>query len=215
MQATRLIAIRHGETAWNVATRLQGHLDIDLNDTGRWQANRVARALALAGEPIDALYASDLKRAWDTAGAIAAATGATPQVHTGLRERGFGECEGQTHAAIEAQWPEQALRWRQREPHWAPAGGESLHAVRERVAQTVAELAARHLGGQIVLVAHGGVMDALYRLATQQDIQAPRTWELGNAAINRLLWTPDGLTLVGWSDQRHLEAQAVLDETST
>ena len=78
MQATRLIAIRHGETAWNVATRLQGHLDIDLNDTGRWQANRVAQALALAGEPIDALYASDLKRAWDTAGAIAAATGATP-----------------------------------------------------------------------------------------------------------------------------------------
>ena len=215
MQATRLIAIRHGETAWNVATRLQGHLDIDLNDTGRWQANRVAQALALAGEPIDALYASDLKRAWDTAGAIAAATGATPQVHTGLRERGFGEFEGQTHAAIEAQWPEQALRWRQREPHWAPAGGESLHAVRERVAQTVAELAARHLGGQIVLVAHGGVMDALYRLATQQDIQAPRTWELGNAAINRLLWTPNGLTLVGWADQRHLDAQTVLDETST
>ena len=215
MQATRLIAIRHGETAWNVATRLQGHLDIDLNDTGRWQANRVARALALAGEPIDALYASDLKRAWDTAGAIAAATGATPQVHTGLRERGFGEFEGQTHAAIEAQWPEQALRWRQREPHWAPAGGESLHAVRERVAQTVAELAERHLGGQIVLVAHGGVMDALYRLATQQDIQAPRTWELGNAAINRLLWTPNGLTLVGWADQRHLDAQVVLDETST
>lgn len=215
MQATRLIAIRHGETAWNVATRLQGHLDIDLNDTGRWQANRVAQALALAGEPIDALYASDLKRAWDTAGAIAAATGATPQVHTGLRERGFGEFEGQTHAAIEAQWPEQALRWRQREPHWAPAGGESLHAVRERVAQTVAELAARHLGGQIVLVAHGGVMDALYRLATQQDIQAPRTWELGNAAINRLLWTPNGLTLVGWADQRHLDAQVVLDETST
>lgn len=215
MQATRLIAIRHGETAWNVATRLQGHLDIDLNDTGRWQANRVAQALALAGEPIDALYASDLKRAWDTAGAIAAATGATPQVHTGLRERGFGEFEGQTHAAIEAQWPEQALRWRQREPHWAPAGGESLHAVRERVAQTVAELAERHLGGQIVLVAHGGVMDALYRLATQQDIQAPRTWELGNAAINRLLWTPNGLTLVGWADQRHLDAQVVLDETST
>jgi probable phosphoglycerate mutase len=215
MNATRLIAIRHGETAWNVATRLQGHLDIDLNDTGRWQANRVAQALALAGEPIDALYASDLKRAWDTAGAIAAATGATPQVHTGLRERGFGVFEGQTHAAIESQWPEQALRWRQREPHWAPAGGESLHAVRERVAQTVAELAARHLGGQIVLVAHGGVMDALYRLATQQDIQAPRTWELGNAAINRLLWTPNGLTLVGWADQRHLDAQAVLDETST
>jgi len=52
----------------------------------------------------------------------------------------------------------------------------------------------------------------LYRLATQQTVGAPRTWELGNAAINRLLWTPDGLTLVGWSDTRHLED--TLDETS-
>ena len=215
MEATRLIAIRHGETAWNVETRLQGHLDIALNDTGRWQASCVAQALASAGEPIDALYASDLQRAWDTAGAIAQATGATAQAHPGLRERGFGVFEGQTHAAIEAQWPEQALRWRQREPHWAPAGGESLSAVRERVAQTVAELAARHLGGHSVLVAHGGVMDALYRLATQQSLEAPRTWALGNAAINRLLWTPQGLTLVGWADQRHLEAHRVRDETST
>jgi probable phosphoglycerate mutase len=56
-------------------------------------------------------------------------------------------------------------------------------------------------------------MDALYRLATGQDIESPRTWDLGNAAINRLLWTPDGLTLVGWSDTRHLDA-AVLDEAS-
>jgi probable phosphoglycerate mutase len=54
-------------------------------------------------------------------------------------------------------------------------------------------------------------MDMLYRLATQQDIGAPRTWELGNAAINRLLWTPDALTLVGWSDTRHLD-EAALDE---
>lgn len=215
MEATRLIAIRHGETAWNVDTRLQGHMDIALNDTGRWQAKCVAQALAAAGEPIDALYASDLQRAWDTAGAIAQATGATVQAHPGLRERGFGTFEGHTHAAIEAQWPEQALRWRQREPHWAPPGGESLSAVRERVAHTVAELAARHLGGHIVLVAHGGVMDALYRLATQQTIEAPRTWALGNAAINRLLWTPQGLTLVGWADQRHLEEHSARDETST
>jgi probable phosphoglycerate mutase len=69
------------------------------------------------------------------------------------------------------------------------------------------------VGEQIVLVAHGGVMDALYRLATRQDIESPRTWELGNAAINRLLWTPDGLSLVGWSDTRHLD-DTVLDETS-
>jgi probable phosphoglycerate mutase len=85
--------------------------------------------------------------------------------------------------------------------------------MRERVQQTASELAARHIGGQIVLVAHGGVMDQLYRLATGQELQAPRSWHLGNAAINRLLWTPEGFTLVGWGDTRHLDA-AALDENS-
>ncbi len=77
--------------------------------------------------------------------------------------------------------------------------------MRERVLGTATRLAHQHLGGQIVLVAHGGVMDQLYRLATGQDLQAPRTWQLGNAAINRLLWTPDGFTLVGWADSGHLD----------
>jgi probable phosphoglycerate mutase len=79
-------------------------------------------------------------------------------------------------------------------------------------------LAAQHLGSQIVVVAHGGVMDMLYRLATRQTVSASRTWELGNTAINRLLWTPDGLTLVGWADTRHLDTvapAAVRDEIST
>jgi probable phosphoglycerate mutase len=212
MSATRIIAIRHGETAWNVDTRIQGQLDIPLNETGRWQASRVAQALA--DEPISAIYASDLLRAWETARAIAEVTGQALRAHKGLRERGFGVLQGNTHAEIEANWPEQALRWRQRDPHWAPQGGESLVAVRERITRTASELAARHPGEQIVLVAHGGVMDALYRAATGQDLQAPRTWNLGNAAINRMLWTPDGLTLVGWSDTRHLDDEA-LDETST
>jgi probable phosphoglycerate mutase len=70
------------------------------------------------------------------------------------------------------------------------------------------------MGQQIVLVAHGGVMDVLYRIATGQDLQAPRSWNLGNAAINRLLWTPDGLTLIGWSDTRHLDDDQALDETT-
>ena len=73
---------------------------------------------------------------------------------------------------------------------------------------------ARHPGQQIVLVAHGGVMDQLYRAATGQDLQAPRTWQLGNTAVNRLLWTPEGLSLVGWADTSHLEDNS-LDEIST
>ena len=86
--------------------------------------------------------------------------------------------------------------------------------LRERIAATVHRLAARHPGELVVLVAHGGVLDVLYRLATGQEIQAPRTWQLANAAINRLLWTPQGLSLVGWADTQHLDS-AARDETTT
>ena len=214
--ATRIIAVRHGETAWNVETRLQGHTDIALNDTGRWQAQRLAQALG--DEEIAQIYASDLSRAHDTAQAIASIAAKLKtravQLHTGLRERAFGMFEGQTHAEIAEKWPEENTRWKHREPHFAPSGGESPTQLIERVARTVNELAAGHLGQQIVLVSHGGVLDMLYRLATNQAVDSPRTWELGNAAINRLLWTPDALTLVGWSDTLHLETVA-LDESHT
>src|SRR3990167_4227434 len=145
MQATRIIAIRHGETAWNVDTRIQGHLDIPLNDMGLWQARQVARALA--GEPLSAIYASDLQRAHTTARAIAEATGAPLVPEPALRERSFGELEGRTFAEIEAELPEQARRWRQRDPHFAPEGGETLVQLRERIAATTHRLAAQHTGG--------------------------------------------------------------------
>ncbi len=212
MQATRIIAVRHGETAWNVDTRIQGHLDIPLNETGQWQAQQLAQALS--GEPIDAIYASDLQRAYATAQAVADATGATITPETGLRERSFGHFQGRTFAEIEAEMPEDARRWRKRDPDYVPAGGESLVMLRERIERTVFALAEKHPGEQVLMVAHGGVLDVLYRMATRQDIQAPRTWQLSNAAINRLLWTPDGLTLVGWADTQHLD-NAARDETLT
>ena len=210
MDATRILAIRHGETAWNVDTRIQGQLDIPLNETGQWQAQRLAQALA-QGDPIDAIYSSDLLRAFETARAIANATGATLQAHSGLRERGFGHFEGQIYGELETLFPKDAELWRQRDPHWAPSGGESLTQVHERVSHTLHALASQHPGEQIVLVAHGGVMDQLYRLATGQTLQAPRTWGLTNTAVNRLLWTPEGLSLVGWADTSHLD-ESSLDE---
>lgn len=211
MDATRIVAIRHGETAWNVDTRIQGHLDIPLNDTGRWQARRAGAALA--GESLSAVYASDLGRAYQTAQAVADVAGLPVVADPGLRERAFGTFEGKTFAEIESAWPDEALRWRRRDPAFEPAGGESLLRFRERIVGTLNRLAARHPGEQIVLVGHGGVMDVLYRAATGQELQAPRTWALGNAAINRLLWTPEVLTLVGWADTSHLDG-AALDETT-
>jgi probable phosphoglycerate mutase len=203
MEATRLIAVRHGETAWNAQQRIQGHADIDLNDVGHWQARKAAQALAQ--EAVSMVYASDLARAWETAEAIARPHGVAVGRDPGLRERAFGSFEGRTFAEIEASQPDHAHRWRTRDPEFAPPeGGESLLDFRRRITEVAARLAARHLGGLVVLVAHGGVLDVLYRIATGQDLQAPRTWHLGNAAINRLLWTPQGFTLVGWGDTAHL-----------
>ena len=213
MEPTRILAIRHGETAWNVDTRLQGHLDIPLNDEGLRQAQHLAQALGQS-ETIDAIYASDLSRAHITAQAIAQATGHTVSTHPGLRERHFGAFQGRTFAEIEVELPEHAWHWRKRTPDWVPPdGGESLIALRERIVATVDELAARHPSQQVVMVAHGGVLDILYRAATRLDLLAPRTWELTNTAVNRLLWTPQGLSLVGWGDTSHLDALGK-DETS-
>jgi len=202
MQATRIIAIRHGETDWNAATRIQGHTDIALNANGVEQARQLGAALA--NEEIDAVYASDLSRAADTAQAIATHHKLTVHTHTGLRERHFGYFEGLTWAAIAAKHPKDALAWRSRDTHFAPAGGESLVALKARVVNTLNELAAKHIGQHIVIAAHGGILDQLYRLANNLDLQTKRDWHLGNAAVNRLLWTPESLSLVIWGDTGHL-----------
>lgn len=218
MEATRILALRHGETGWNADGRIQGQLDIELNARGRWQAARLAQALAdeaAAGQPIAAIYSSDLKRAWQTAEPLAAACQLPRIAEPALRERAFGNFEGRTFDEIKATSPDHAEAWRKRDPDFAPAeGGESLRTFRDRIVGVVQLLAARHVGAQIALIAHGGVMDVLYRAATRQEIQDVRSWTLHNAAINRLLWTPAGLTLVGWADAQHLADESTLDDTT-
>lgn len=209
--ATRVVAIRHGETDWNVGTRIQGQLDIPLNATGRWQAGRLAQALA--DEGLTRVYSSDLQRARQTADALAGVVGLPVHEDAGLRERGFGTFEGQTWAEIEARWPVESERWRRRDPAFGPPGGETLAAFYERCIAAATRLAQAHPGEVLALVAHGGVLDCLYRAATRVDLRAPRSWQLGNASINRLLHTNAGFTLVGWADTGHLDA-AVHDEFS-
>jgi 2,3-bisphosphoglycerate-dependent phosphoglycerate mutase len=199
---TRLVVLRHGETDWNAGMRMQGQTDIALNARGRWQAERLAAALC--DEDIAAVYSSDLQRARDTAQALASRLGVPVQTDVGLRERGFGIFEGCTFTEIEQRWPEGVLRWRRREPDFAPDGGETLLGFSARSIAAAAALAGRHRGAQVVLVAHGGVLDCLYRAATRIELQAPRSWQLGNAAINRLLHSNEGFSLVGWDDARHL-----------
>ena len=211
-EATRLIIARHGETLWNTQSRIQGHTDIGLNDHGRWQAERLGDALR--DEALAACYASDLSRARDTAAAVARHHGLPVHTDTGLRERCFGRFEAHVFTELETDFPAETLAWRKRVPDFAPEGGESLLQLRERTLGALNAIAARHPGEQILVVAHGGVLDIFYRAATGIDLQAPRSWDMGNATINRLLWTPESLTLVGWGDKRHLDADTPLDETS-
>lgn len=203
-EVTQVLAIRHGETDWNVALRIQGQLDVALNETGRLQARRLAAAFD--GEQLHAVYSSDLARAQATAQSLADATGLVVRTHPGLRERGFGHFEGLTFDEIERRHPEEARRWRERDPDFAPAGGEALRDFQARAVATIAALAERHRGERVAIVTHGGVLDALYRAAARIGLDAPRTWQLGNAAINRVLHGEHGFTLVGWSDTQHLRA---------
>lgn len=207
---TRLVLVRHGETAWNAERRMQGQIDIGLNARGRAQA--AALADALGGEGLAAVVASDLQRAWYTAQPLATALGLPLHAEPGLRERHFGLLQGLTHDEIEARHPEMARLWRTRDPQFTPPGGESLLQFDARCRATVRRLAARHAGQAIALVTHGGVLDLLYRAATHLALDAPRSWPLGNAAVHRLLATAEGLSLVGWNDTAHLDA-LVLDDS--
>ena len=206
-QLTRIVAVRHGETAWNVELRVQGQLDIGLNALGRLQAVQLAQALA--DEAIDVLYSSDLGRARDTAHAVAQRLGLPLQLDAALRERAFGRFEGLTYAEIEQCFPDEARRWRQRDPDFAPEGGESLAGFQRRAVAAVAAIAQRHRGEHVAVITHGGVLDALYRAAARIALDAPRTWQLGNAAVNRLLHGDEGFALVGWADTGHLQAPSL------
>jgi len=206
-RSTRVLVIRHGETDWNVGARIQGHTDIPLNARGIEQARRLA--LALEGEELHAVYSSDLARTRETARALAQARGMPLVEDAALRERHFGAFEGYTFDEIEQRWPDQSLRWRRRDPGFGPEGGESLEVFYERCVAAAERFAAAHAGQTIALVAHGGVLDCWYRAAVRLDLQAPRTWQIGNATVSRLLWSPGGFSLVGWNDDAHL---AALDE---
>jgi len=186
---------------------MQSQLDTALDSLGRWQARQLAEALA--HEPIDAIVASDLSRALQTAAPLAEARGLRVRPERGLRERCFGVFEGFTYADIARHWPDDTARWRARDPTFAPPGGESLAGFYERCVGVAQRLADEQDGRAIVWVTHGGVLDCLYRAATRVALDASRTWTLDNASINRLLHSDQGLMLVGWGDIRHLDAPTV------
>ena len=167
-EAAEVVLIRHGETAWNAERRLQGQWASDkmpggpgLNDRGRAQAALLAR-LARAGRlgRIDAVYSSDLARALETAGPLAAALGRPVQGRPEFRERHLGAVQGLTLAEARATVPEAYARMC--EGAAVPGGGESGGEVRARMRRGVARLAEAHPGGRVAVVSHGGAIAALH-----------------------------------------------------
>ena len=204
MDVATLLLIRHGETAWNAESRIQGQLDVPLSNAGIWQAGRLAQRLA--DERIDAIFASDLTRAWLTAQPIGQSRQIDPLADVRLRERHFGIFQGHTLEDISARWPVEFAAWRERNPDWAIPEGESARQFIERVLQALDEITHSHAGGTVAVVAHGGVLDVAYRYARGLAWNAPRQHLMVNAALNRVTAQarPLRMQVQEWGDVTHL-----------
>ena len=167
--ATLLLA-RHGQTDWNAERRWQGHTDRPLNEQGRTQAEALAERLAETR--LDAVYASDLARARDTAAVVAAAQGLEVRALPELREVDVGSWAGLTKPEAEARFPEAFARWKQGHPGWKD--GESYEAMSERVLEAVRRIAAEAADGPVLLVSHAGPIRAVHAAALGIDIHAYR-----------------------------------------
>ena len=203
---TRFCFIRHGETDWNVALRMQGHVDIPLNATGLAQAEALGRRFASGTIMADALYCSDLGRARQTAQPVAEALGLPISTTAQLRERNFGCCEGLVFDEIVARFPAEAAAIKRRDPDHVPAGGESRRQHHARIHACVSDLAARHSAQTLIVVTHGGVLDVVYRLACGLAIEAPRTYPIANASLNWVVVVGEKWQIESWSDVAYLAA---------
>jgi broad specificity phosphatase PhoE len=188
---TTLLLARHGETDWNSERRWQGHADQPLNDAGRAQARELAETLA--GRSIDAVYASDLSRAHETAEIVASRLGLAVRTDIRLREVDVGDWSGRLWSEIEASDPDAVERWQAGLKGWN--GGESYEEMGERVVAAVLDLAARHPGETLLVVTHGGSMRACRASAAGVGYHESRgeLGSLGNCAVVELHVADDRL----------------------
>ncbi|GAA1243252.1 histidine phosphatase family protein [Prauserella halophila] len=159
MSVERIVLWRHGETDYNAAGRMQGHLDSALTEVG-WNQARFAVAALARFEP-DLVIASDLRRATDTATVLTDVIGVPLRLDKRLRETHLGEWQGMTGSEVGAQAPGDRERWRL-DATWAPPGGESRVDVAERAGEVVTDLLhGDEEYGTVLLAAHGGLILAL------------------------------------------------------
>ncbi len=151
---TRLLLIRHGETDWNVEGRYQGQADPPLNARGLAQARALAERWKREGIRPAAIYASPLRRAWQTAQILAEAVDAPLIPEPRLKEICLGEWEGVLTPEIMRRWPETFRDWEERPWETRPPSGETIAEVQKRVYAAVDDIIAQHPNDTVALVAH-------------------------------------------------------------
>lgn len=179
---THFVLVRHGETTWNLEGRRQGQSDSPLTARGLAQARAIADRLADVRP--DALYSSDLPRAWQTAEQISAACGLPVIADERLREKSFGVLEGLRQAEVAARYPRVAARLAQKLPDYAPPAGESLAAAQRRGIAALEDLARRHPGGRVIVVSHGALLGMFLRHVLGIRLTAPRPFTLENGSLS-------------------------------
>lgn len=167
---TTILIARHGESDWNREHRWQGQADRPLTTRGREQAQ--ALAARLAHLELDAIYSSDLRRAFDTASAVAQRQSPDVQVLEDLREVDVGVWSGLTREEAEERFPDGFRRWRAGFPGWDD--GETYEEMADRVLTAVERIARQHEGGRVLVVTHGGPIRALHAAALGLDVHAYR-----------------------------------------
>jgi|KBSSwiStaDraftv2_1062776.scaffolds.fasta_scaffold676988_2 probable phosphoglycerate mutase len=210
MSTTEFIVIRHGETAWNAQSRIQGHLDSPLNEEGLAQALLIGERLG--HETFSALYSSDLGRALQTVQPIADRTAHEIVREPRLRERHLGVFQGLTGAQCEHDHPLEYARFKARDPDHVVPGGESVRQLFERVSGLFMDLARAHPDQRIVAVTHGGVLDALHRFAGNVPLERRRDFPIYNASLNIIAYEDGRWWIKLWGDISHLTRDATLDE---
>ena len=182
--ARHVLLLRHGRTSWNAEERFQGQTDVDLDDVGRAQASRAARLLARLHP--DVLVTSDLRRARDTAAALAGVTGLPVEADPRLRETYAGSWQGMTSTEIDAAHGAERQAWRSGQDVRPGVDGELRHEVGDRVAKAVREYADRLVPGQLlVAVSHGGAISS----GLQTLLGVPRTSWPVVSGLNNCHWS--------------------------
>jgi broad specificity phosphatase PhoE len=196
--------VRHGATDWNQSGRIQGHVDIPLNETGRAQARLVSRRLAAFGAT--ALFSSDLLRAYETAQIIGQAIGLQVMQNPGLREINFGAWQGLSSLQIRERDPEIYAARRANPYDVAPAGAETWRHFYERAVQAVHKILAVSEAERFIVVTHGGVCTALGLRALGFDCTGKRTFDSHNCGIHTIAVQGDTWRAVALNDITHLTA---------